>query len=193
MSYLLETARLRLRPLVPGDLDFLAGMLGDAEVMRYYPAVLDRDGARGWLDRQLQRYATDGFALWLVEERDSGRPVGQVGPLRQLLRGDVLPSVEVGYLLHRSAWGKGYASEAARAARDWVFARLGMPRVISLIRPENLASRRVAQRNGYRVLREVTHAGLLHDVWGMERGEWLAVRDKGVDIPARTTQSHHGD
>lgn len=193
MPYVLETARLRLRHLVPDDLDFLAAMLGDAEVMRYYPAVLDRDGARAWLDRQLQRYATDGFAPWLVEERDSGLPVGQVGPLRQLLPGDTIPSVEVGYLLQRSAWGMGYASEAARATRDWVFARLGTPRVVSLIRPENGRSRRVAMRNGFRVIGEVMHAGLLHDVWGMDRGVWLAARDKASDIPARTNPSHYGD
>lgn len=179
MPYVLETPRLRLRHLVPGDLDFLAAMLGHADVMRYYPAILDRAGAAAWLDRQLQRYARDGFGPWLAEERASGEAIGQVGLMRQELEGDPEPAVEVGYLLARPAWGRGYATEAARASRDWAFSALGVARVISLIRPENRRSQRVAERNGFRVIRQVQHAGLLHDVWGMERSAWLGaqVRD----------------
>lgn len=180
MAYVITTPRLRLRHLVSGDLDVLAVLLGDPEVMRYYPSVLDRDGAAAWLDRQLQRYGRDGYGLWLVEERASGRAIGQVGLLRQTLEGDAEPSVEVGYLLHRAAWGHGYATEAARASRDWAFTHLGVSRVISLIRPENVPSRRVAERNGFAVVRQVLHAGLLHDVWGMERGVWLAAHSGGA-------------
>lgn len=176
MPCVIETPRLRLRHITPGDLDFLAAMLGHPEVMRHYPSVLDRDGAAAWLDRQLQRYARDGFGPWLVEERASGEPVGQVGPARQALEGDEAPSVEVGYLLHRAAWGRGFATEAARASRDWVFAQLRVPRVISLIRPENVPSQRVAERNGFRIIRQVVHAGLVHDVWGTERDAWLAAQ-----------------
>lgn len=179
MPCVIETPRLRLRHLVPGDLDFLATMLGHPEVMRYYPAVLDREGAAAWLDRQLQRYARDGFGFWLLEERASGRAIGQVGLLRQDLEGDAEPEVEVGYLLVRAVWGRGFATEAARASRDWAFSTLGVARVISLIRPENRRSQRVAERNALRIIRQVQHAGLLHDVWGMERSAWLAaqVRD----------------
>lgn len=193
MPCVLETPRLRLRHLAPSDLDFMAGMLGDAEVMRYYPSVLDRDGAAAWIDRQIQRQARDGFALWLVEERASGGAVGQVGPLLQHLDGDDGPSVEVGYLLHRSAWGRGYATEAARATRDWAFTHLGVPRVISLIRPENLPSRRVAERNGFHVIRQVQHAGLRHDVWGMERAEWLAAPDGDAASSLRATAARGSD
>lgn len=85
----------------------------------------------------------------------------------------------MGYLLARPAWEQGYATEAARASRDWAFSALGVARVISPIRPENRRSQRVAERNGFRVIRQVQHAGLLHDVWGMERSTWLGaqVRD----------------
>lgn len=174
MSIVLETPRLRLRHLTTGDLDFLADLLGDPEVMRYYPAVLDRDGAMRWLDRQLARYASDGYGGWLAERRADGCPIGQVGAMRQQLVGDDEPSIEVGYLLLRTAWGHGYATEAARATRDWIFTQLAAPRAISLIRPENLPSRRVAERNGFVVTRTVMHADLRHDVWAMERGVWLA-------------------
>ncbi len=174
MTLVLETPRLRLRHLVPTDLAFLSDLLGDPEVMRYYPSVLDREGAAAWLDRQLQRYARDGYGGWLVERRSDGLAIGQVGAMRQQLAGDDEASVEVGYLLHRSAWGCGYATEAARATRDWIFTQLAVPRAISLIRPENGRSRRVAERNGFVVTRQVLHAELLHDVWGMERAVWLA-------------------
>ncbi|HEX4933003.1 MAG TPA: GNAT family N-acetyltransferase, partial [Gemmatimonadaceae bacterium] len=72
---------------------------------------------------------------------------------------------------------RGYATEAARATRDWIFAQLGASRAISLIRPENDPSRRVAERIGLAPARQVLRAGLVHDVWEMPRAAWLARGD----------------
>ena len=81
MRLILETARLRLREMTPDDLDFVAAMLGDPEVMRFYPHTHDRAESAAWLDRQRRRYAEHGYGLWLTLDRRTLEPVGQVGLL----------------------------------------------------------------------------------------------------------------
>jgi RimJ/RimL family protein N-acetyltransferase len=165
----LETARLRLREMDSADLDFLAALLGDAEVMRHYPKVYSRDEAQGWLDRQQARYARDGHGLWLAVSKESGEPVGQVGVLEQDL-GDVMET-EVGYLVARAHWRRGLASEAASACRDYAFAQLARHHVISLIRPANLSSQGVARKIGMEPERTIEWRGLEHVVFGIRRPE----------------------
>jgi ribosomal-protein-alanine N-acetyltransferase len=77
-------------------------------------------------------------------------------------------------------WGQGLASEAARACHDFGFSQLKMDSIISLIRPENLPSWRVAERNGMKVWKETTHGGLPHLVYRIQREEWgaLSLRHK---------------
>ena len=162
MKAVVETERLWLREIVPDDLDFLATMHADPEVMRYYPKPLDRRGAQAWLERQRERYRRHGHGLWLVVERERECPVGQVGLNLQEVEGSRLP--EVGYLLHRPYWGVGYATEAASAVRDAGFDRWRHESVISLVRPENERSGRVARRLGMRIERQVSFGGYVHDV-----------------------------
>src|SRR5207248_7263753 len=98
-----------------------------------------RTEAQAWLDRQLWRYAQHGHGLWLVESRDSGEPVGQVGLALQEVDGVQEP--EIGYMIHRPFWRHGFAAEAALGVRSHAFEVRGLERVISLIRPENEPSR----------------------------------------------------
>ena len=84
---ILETKRLRLRELAASDLDFVARMLADAEVMRYYPQCLDRAASLAWIERQQMRYTRDGHGLWLVLDRETDKPVGQVGLVMHELKG----------------------------------------------------------------------------------------------------------
>ena len=160
MSFNLETARLRLRELAPEDLDFVAEMLHDGEVMRFYPKPLDRGESQEWIERQRRRYADHGHGLWLVEDRATGAPVGQVGLLLQEVEGDWEP--EIGYLIHRPFWRRGYASEAALGVREHAFRVRGEKRVVSLVRPENLPSQGVARKLGMAPEREVQFRGLKH-------------------------------
>jgi ribosomal-protein-alanine N-acetyltransferase len=76
--------------------------------------------------------------------------------------------------LRREMWGNGFATEAARACRDYGFQQLNAAYLISLIRPENLPSRRVAERNGMTVWKQIDRVGLLHDVYRVRREEWVA-------------------
>jgi RimJ/RimL family protein N-acetyltransferase len=166
---ILETPRLTLREMTRDDLDFVATMLADPEVMRYYPKCYDRDEAAEWIDRQLGRYRSHGHGLWLVSDRESGEPVGQVGLIPPRL--DDVPEDEISYLIHRPFWRRGLASEAAAGVRDHAFDTLGRARVVSLIRPENVPSQGMAAKIG--MVREaerlVENAGLTHWVFAIDR------------------------
>ena len=162
MGVILETERFVLRELTEGDLDFVAEMTADPEVMRFYPKVLDREGAKAWLQRQLNRYARDGHGLWLVADKRSGEPRAQVGFLIQEVEGK--REEEIGYLVHRPFWRQGIAKEAAIGVRAWVRAR-GSKRIILLIRPENTPSAATAKSIGCTVEKRVEFHGYTHDLW----------------------------
>ena len=106
--------------------------------------------AEAAFDVQLLRehWAKNGFGHWAVEEKESGRFVGRAG-LKHHDNWTLDPdNTEVGYLFDRGVWGKGYATEAARAAVEYAFETLGRDEVISIARPDNLASRRVMEKVG---------------------------------------------
>lgn len=162
-SIILKTDRLALREMVPDDIDFLAGMLADPEVMRFYPKCYTRDEAQLWLDRQRQRYRYHGFGLWLVTDRQNGQPIGQVGLLLQDV--DDRFETEVGYLIHRPFWRQGYAAEAARGVLTYATQVKQFSRMISLVRPENVPSQGVARKLGASVEKEISFKGLQHLVF----------------------------
>ena len=165
----LQTQRLSLREFEPGDVDALAAILSDPETMRYYPVSFDRIGVVDWIRRNRARYSNDGYGLWALILNSSGELIGDCGLVRQSVDG--ADEIEIGYHVRRDLWGQGYASEAAQACRDYGFANLRVDHLISLIRPENLASRRVAEKNGMTIWKEVTRANLLHYVYAINRDQ----------------------
>ena len=170
----LQTRRLSLREFVPEDIDALSNILSDAETMRFYPMSFDQAAVVDWIARNRTRYASDGFGLWAMILNDTGELIGDCGLVRQTVDGE--DEIEIGYHVRRDLWGQGYATEAARACRDYGFATLGVDRLISLIRPENMASRRVAEKNGMKICQEVIRANLLHYVYAIKRDQACARR-----------------
>ncbi len=164
---ILGTERLLLREFVLEDVDALALVLSDPETMRYYPATLDRAGVVEWIRRNRRRYVDAGHGLWAMVLKSSGELVGDCGLTRQAVDGT--EEIEIGYHVRRDLWGRGYAPEAARACQEYGFGRLGADRLISLIRPENLASRRVAEKTGLSLWKEVVWRGLPHHVYMIRR------------------------
>lgn len=142
----LTTRRLILREMTGGDLDDMAALLGDPEVMRYYPRPRSRAEAQEWIDWNLRLYRDYGFGLWAVELRDTGEFVGDCGLTLQ--RVDGAEEIEVGYHVKVSLQGRGYATEAAAAARDFARDTLGLHRLIAIIDPANTPSQRVAAKIG---------------------------------------------
>ena len=147
---ILETERLYLRKLTLADRAALCETLQDKEAMYAYEHAFSDEEADAWLARQIARYQEDGFGLWAVIRKEDGAFLGQCGITMQDIYGERVP--EIGYLLARRYWHKGYATEAARACKQYAFETLGLPAVYSIIRENNLPSRRVAERNGMRVV-----------------------------------------
>lgn len=164
---ILETERLVLREMNASDEDDIAGIICDSETMRYFPSPFGRSDVLPWIERNLERYRTAGCGLWAVVLKSTGEVVGDCGLVWQDVDGD--RELECGYHFNRTHWGNGYATEAARACIEYGFDKLGRKRIISLIRPENMPSARVAVRNGLRVEKQTIRAGLLHNVYVIER------------------------
>ncbi len=148
----LETSRLRLREMTFDDLEGLHAVLSDPVAMRHYPKPYDRKGVEGWIEWSLGHYAEHGFGLWAVVHKQDARFIGDCGLTIQQV--DAVDELEIGYHIMRAYWGRGLATEAARACRDYAFDVLGRERVISWIYSKNLASRRVAEKVGMRLEKE---------------------------------------
>lgn len=144
----LTTERLRLRGWRPPDREPFAALNSDLEVMRHFPAPLDRgrsDALADVADAALRRH---GWGLWAVERRTSGDFLGMVGLAPVGFEAAFTPAVEVGWRLARSEWGHGYATEAARAAVAFAFGELGLDEVVSFTATGNARSRAVMERLG---------------------------------------------
>lgn len=163
---ILETPRLLLRKFTLQDVDALAAVLGDPVVMEFYPAPLDRNGVEEWIGRNLDRYERDGHSLWAMVLKDNGELIGDCGCIVQEVEGR--NEVEVAYHVRRDSWGNGYATEAARACMIYAFRQLGTKRVISMIRPPNLRSRRVAEKNGLVCEKIIFWRGYEHCIYSIE-------------------------
>ena len=163
----LRTERMVLREMVPEDVDDLMRIFSDPEAMRYYPSTKTREEAERWVDWVARSYEENGFGLWACVLRETGEFCGQCGLVPQEVGGR--REVEVGYLFVRGFWGRGLATEAARASRDFGFERLDRRRLVSLIDPRNTASRRVAERIGMRPEKELEWRGKPTCVYSVAR------------------------
>ena len=167
VGFLLQTQRLGLRPFKAEDLDDLESMLGDAETMKYYPNPFTREMCSSWIEDNRRRYQEDGFGLWAIEELMSGEFLGDCGPARRFIEGVWM--VELGWHVKRSRWRQGIASEAALASKAHAFGTLGVPKLVSLIRPVNIPSRGLASRIGMSIEREVRYKNHHHLLYSVGR------------------------
>ena len=142
----LTTERLDLRPLEPEDLDDLAALLGDPVGMASWPAPLTYEETRSWIERNRTRCETDGFGRCAVIWRETGALVGDAGLISTVV--EDTPEIELGWVVRRDLWGRGIATEAGAAWRDYAFDTLGLTRIVSMIDEANTASRRVAEKLG---------------------------------------------
>ena len=172
-TVVLETERLLLRHLRLEDLEALAAIQADPETMRYMASgPLDWERTAQNLDRCIALQAEKGFSLWAAIEKSGGRLIGRCGLLPHSLQGR--DEVEIAYLIARSHWGLGLATEAALALRDHGFDGLGLDRLVSIIHRDNLASRRVAEKVGLRperMIQYMNHRCWLYAIDGQNRGE----------------------
>lgn len=134
--------------MTEADLEPMADLLGDPEVMRFYPRPRTRDEAMAWIRWNRANYAEHGYGLWIVETHH-GEFVGDCGLTWQSI-GDSL-ALEIGYHTVRAQQGRGYATEAAQACLDLAMGPIDEAHVVAIINPANAASRRVAEKLGMSV------------------------------------------
>ncbi len=146
MKPVIETSRLYLRELNQGDYPAVAAIVQDEQTMYAYEGPFSDAETQSWLDKNLLRYKQDGFGLWAVILRESGVMIGMAGLTRQSIEQEEV--LEIGYLLNRRYWGRGFAIEAAKACKEYAFTVLEADVVHSIIRDSNIASMNVAIRNG---------------------------------------------
>jgi RimJ/RimL family protein N-acetyltransferase len=169
----IETARLLLRPWRSDDIAPNTAMLGDPVAGRFITA----DGKpiteafAGWRNTAIMagHWALYGIGMFVVEEKQTGRFVGRVGPWRP----PGWPDFEVGWGIASGFRGKGYAVEAARASIDWSFATFEIDRIVHCIDRENIASQAVAQRLGAEKDGETELLGHLADIWVTRHESWM--------------------
>lgn len=157
----LETPRLELRPMRPDDLDALLVIFTDPNVMAAFQhPPFTREQMRRWLDRNLDHQATHGFGLFSVLLKGDRLLIGDCG--LEVMELDGQHVAELGYDFRSDYWNQGYATEAARAVRDYALSTLQIPALVSLIRAGNQPSRRVAEKIGMRFGREMERHGQLY-------------------------------
>src|SRR5262245_1730750 len=144
----LRTPRLILRAWRDADVDGFAAMFGDPPVMEFLPAPRDRAAIEAIVGRVRAHFAQHGFGWWAAELKATGEFIGFIGLSHVPFEAHFTPAVEVGWRLASAHWGKGYATEGAKAALDAGFNRLGLQEIVSFTVPVNRRSWRVMQRIG---------------------------------------------
>ncbi len=174
---MIETERLTLRPWRGTDIEPNTAMLADPASGRFITADGKpiTDAFVGWRNAAIMagHWVLHGVGMFAVEERQTGRYVGRVGPWKP----PGWPGFEIGWGIANDFRGKGYAVEAARAAIDWSFATFEIDRIVHCIDRENVASQAVARRLGAQKDREIDLFGHAADLWVTPRVTWMAARN----------------
>jgi ribosomal-protein-alanine N-acetyltransferase len=166
VSLPLLTERLEIRAFEPSDLEALHAVYGDPEVTRFIPDYPTLEHTRRALDIHVREARAGNPAFWALIERESGALIGDAG--LGLVEG-VGPEIELGYTLGPRWWGRGYATEAARAVRDHAFGPLGLTEVVALVRPANVASIHVLEKIGMERVGTRQAYGAEHLVYGASK------------------------
>jgi RimJ/RimL family protein N-acetyltransferase len=168
----LETERLILRPPVDADFDSFCAFRADERAMTYLGGLSSPPVVWRTMRTIAGSWALDGFGMFSVIEKASGKWIGRIGPLYP----HAWPDREVGWGLLTEAQGKGYAKEAAIASMDFACDVLGWETVIHSIDPANLPSAKLARVLGSYVIRQARlpdpYADMVVDLWGQTRTEW---------------------
>lgn len=153
LKAIIETERMLFRPLTLADTDDLAALYADPETMRFLGGTRTREQARAQIEESLLWYKRLDCYFWATIHKADGRFIGRCGLLPQVIDGGL--EAEVAYMIARPYWNRGLGAEAAHAIREYGFQRFHFSRLISIVSPDNIASKRVAQKNGMQHIKDV--------------------------------------
>jgi RimJ/RimL family protein N-acetyltransferase len=170
----LETARLVLRSFRQEDVGAMSQLFGNPDFMRFSSGLFtERRQTVAFIEKVMGWDQAGMPSQFAVVPRSEHALIGYCGFLHHP---EVPEEIEIGYRLDPAYWNRGLITEAARAVRDHGFAHWKLSRAISLIHPDNVPSRRVAEKNGMQVEREITFRGFPTLVYAISRETWLANR-----------------
>lgn len=166
-DHILETQRLYLRLMQPMDFDDLLKIFEDPKVMASFGgATFNREQMKHWMARNIEHQNRYGYGLFSVILKTKGRIIGNCGLENFEMDGEQV--TELGYDFRSDYWNRGFTTEAAAAVRDYAFDMLHLPRLISLIRVGNAASKRVSEKIGMRLVGEITKNGISYWKYAVE-------------------------
>ena len=166
-----QRPRLVLRPFREEDVDLLAKLMANADFMRFSPGVFSREQTIAFLDKIISWQRRGLPSQFAIIHLADNRLIGYCGFFHQEVDGT--EEIEIGYRLDPDYWSRGLATEAAQATRDHAFRDLKLPRMISLIHPDNLPSRRVAEKNGMKIEKKTVFRGSPTLAFAISREQWL--------------------
>lgn len=171
LEVMFESERLLFRKIVKSDFYHLCSILQDKEVMYAWEHEFTDEEVKNWIDKNLNRYSNEGYSYFAVIEKYTYRFIGVIGPLLEKI--GVGEQIGIAYILNKRYWGKGFAVEGAKASMEYAFQHLGADKVIAQIRPNNLPSRKVAEKLGMTIegeyMKQYKDKEMLHLVYSCEK------------------------
>ena len=152
-KYLFTSARLGFRNWESDDIEIMAELNADVEVMEFFPATQSRDQTALFIERMQTEFAEKGFCYFAVDTLDNQELIGFIGIHEQTFEADFTPCIDIGWRLRRSAWHKGYATEGAKRVLEYAFHDLQLEKIYSLTPVINLPSENVMKKIGMTRLR----------------------------------------
>ena len=165
-NIILKTERLNLEIIDKSHIGDLYNLLSNKKVQKYFPKTLDKIESEQFYEKIQNRYKSDGYCYWAIIRKNDKKFIGICGILNQTI--DEQTEAEIGYRLLDSFWGRGYGTEAAKGCVEYAKEKLKKESVISLIRSKNLASIRVAEKNGFKFEKESLFQELPHQVYRLQ-------------------------
>jgi len=167
---MLKTKRLILREMVEDDLEDFLEIFSDPVAMQYFNVIFDHDRMAAWVRSNLDHQQQHGFSLMTVVRKDTGEVIGDCGLETDEIEGEL--TVGIGFDFKRRIWNQGYATEAAAAVRDYGFTEFGFAKLSAWIDPENVASRRVAEKIGMTVEKQVYRGKKQYAIYSLAIEDW---------------------
>jgi RimJ/RimL family protein N-acetyltransferase len=162
-SYIFTSKRLGFRTWNANDLDEMAAISGDAQVMEFFPKPQDREFVKGFIERMQAEYAERGYCYYAVDILESGEFIGFLGLHMQEFESDFTPCVDIGWRLKASVWNRDYATEGALRCLEYAFEVLNLEEVYSMTPKLNIKSARIMQKSGMHYVKEFDLVLLKHD------------------------------
>lgn len=162
-TYLFTSARLGFREWEAGDIDKLAAINADADVMEFFPSVKTWEETAEFIDRMQKQMSSKGYCYYAVDALENGDFIGFIGLCDQTYEASFTPCVDIGWRLAKHAWGNGYATEGAKRCLEYGLNELGLARIVAVAPTANVRSEQVMKNAGMQKVAEFIHPLLVND------------------------------